>query len=613
MRRVTRAGMCLCIGMILAGCQDSDGGSTAAQAALDTAAGTSDSGATLDTATGEDGSADTTGHADTAHPPDSGGAGDTGADTADVSSPGTCATDSAAGLAACIDQARFAADLALVAKARPAGTPDNAVVRDLCASRLAELGYAVERQDFGSGVNVIGVRTGTGQPDQRVVLGAHYDGVPLCDGADDNATGVAGILEAARVLAMAPHARTLVVACWDEEEIGTRGSNSYLRRSVIGGERTVVHFNLEMIGYYSDEVGSQSVPPGFDLIFSDAVTWLQGNDNKGNFIGLVADEGSQKHVDAIAKHANARGLPALPMMLADNLLDVSAFNDLRRSDHAGFWDERIPAIMITDTANFRNSHYHCKAGADGLADVDTERAAKAVAATVGAAAEALAAGDAGEGSTGMPVLCGPDGPACPAGEKCNAVVNGVGKWREQCVPLLPAKVQTGGSECTRPGGEPGRDDCDEGLFCAFWGVPKGSPQKRQCLRLCTKTSDCAAGETCALPSTRSFRSGVCLANCDPFGSDCGAGLACRFFLSRFEDGGPMTTCHWAGSVPEGGACEAIQGYDCQPGLACVLSPVDGVQSCRAYCDAAHPCGAGRKCLPDRNQDPSGDAGFCQPE
>ena len=96
---------------------------------------------------------------------------------------------------------------------------------------FASLGYTVEREAYGTGVNVIGVLDGTSAPAEQVVISAHYDSVANCPGADDNGSGVAGVLEAARVLSTSQHKRTLVVACWDEEEKGLIGSSAFVARA----------------------------------------------------------------------------------------------------------------------------------------------------------------------------------------------------------------------------------------------------------------------------------------------------------------------------------------------------------------------------------------------
>lgn len=534
-----------------------------------------------------------------------------GGDAADVILPTIeCGTDSAAALGACADSAKFAADLAVIAKPRMAGTAHHKVVQDLCAERLESLGYTVERQNYGSGTNVIGRINGTSQPEQLVVVGAHYDGVPGCAAADDNGSGTAGVLEAARLLAMTPHARTLVVACWDEEELGLVGSRNWVRQAVKAGERIVVDLTLEMIGYYSDEPNSQTLPQGFELVFAAAAKKLKDNQSRGDFIALIADESAAVYTKRLEDHGAAYGMPTLNATVTNNLIDAAVIGDLRRSDHAGFWDERIPALMITDTANFRNANYHCGGGVDSADTVDAARATKVVSTVVAAAAETLAAGEASEGSTGrVPACTLADG--CAANEKCGLANTGVNKWLEKCYAVPAEKVAKNG-ECARPAGTFGEDTCDAGLFCAYWGMPQSEPQKRQCLSLCNSAADCGEGEACVLGSPTVTRLGMCMKQCDPFADSCGQGLACRYWGPRAEDGATINTCLWTNTGPEGTPCDPTFGTDCESGLNCVVSTETGTAECRAYCDADHPCPANRQCVPDRSVPAHAGLGFCQP-
>lgn len=102
----------------------------------------------------------------------------------------------------------------------------HAAVRDLCAQRFAELGYEVEQQTYGDeddgGVNVIGTRLGSAYPERKVVVAAHYDSVPGCNGADDNGSGVAGLFQVASLLANEEHDYTVVVACLTKRRLGCR-------------------------------------------------------------------------------------------------------------------------------------------------------------------------------------------------------------------------------------------------------------------------------------------------------------------------------------------------------------------------------------------------------
>ncbi len=294
-------------------------------------------------------------------------------------------------LAACVDRARYVADLEAIEGERPPGSAHHGEVRELVATRLAELGFTVERHDYGTGVNVVGVREGASLPEERVLVSAHYDHLEGCAGADDNASGTAGALEAARVLAMGTHARTLVVALWDEEERGLIGSDAYARRAAAAGETIVANLVFEMIGYRDTTPGSQTFPMGFELLFPRQVRQVEGNESRGDFVVLIADEArSAATVDAFTRFAARVELPTVALVLDEGLVVSPVLGDLRRSDHAPFWEQGAPGVMIGDTANFRYARYHCAAGPDTSDQLDPDFSVAILQAAVGAAAEALA-------------------------------------------------------------------------------------------------------------------------------------------------------------------------------------------------------------------------------
>lgn len=314
---------------------------------------------------------------------------DPGTDAPIDAPPPACGATSAAALAQCVEADRYQTDLVEVAMERAPESAHWQVVQDLCADRLASLGFTVERHTYATGVNVVGVRMGTSDPDHRVLVAAHYDHIPGCDGADDNASGVAGTLEAARVLAMGSYPRTLVVACWDEEERGLIGSEAYATRAEANGEQIDVFFDFEMIGYVTSEPDTQEMPAGFDAIFEDAAEELEARDNRGDFIAVIGDPGAMPHMARLEAHADRIGLPYIPIAVPAELLDNPLLGDLRRSDHASFWDIGVPAVMITDTSEFRYDQYHCFDGEDVVANLNRDFSAQVVRMTVGAAAEAL--------------------------------------------------------------------------------------------------------------------------------------------------------------------------------------------------------------------------------
>ncbi len=300
-----------------------------------------------------------------------------------------CGTETPLSLSQCVDASRYQADLEVVAMPREPESAHWQLVQDLCATRLEELGFTVERPAYATGINVVGVREGTSEPEHRVLVGAHYDHIPGCAGADDNATGVAGALEAARVLATASYPRTLVVACWDEEERGLIGSRAYAERARARGDVIDAYFNFEMIGFTDDTPGSQSMPLGFDALFRRQAREVADNEYRGDFIAVVGDPASEAAVGSLERYADRLGLPFIPLVVPESLLDSPAIGDLRRSDHASFWAEGYPGMMITDTSEFRYDDYHCTDGPDVVENLDRDFAALVVSMTVAAAAESL--------------------------------------------------------------------------------------------------------------------------------------------------------------------------------------------------------------------------------
>jgi len=292
-------------------------------------------------------------------------------------------------LAADVDAARLEADLTFVAQPRPPGSAGWQQAQDRCADVFAGAGFAVERQAFAGGVNVIGVLAGTTSPDERVVLSAHYDHVEGCEGADDNASGVAGVLEAARVLSAARFERTLVVACWDQEEIGLQGSRAYANRAAQDGEVILAAYVFEMIGYASSEPNSQELPAGLDVIFKPQADQLKANELRGDFVAVIADELAHAAALPIEAHAAEVGLPNIRLELKENQLDSPVFGTLQRSDHAAFWWAGFPALMITDTSEYRNRNYHCAEGPDSVSRLDLAFETRVVRATVFAVASGL--------------------------------------------------------------------------------------------------------------------------------------------------------------------------------------------------------------------------------
>ncbi|HET9452204.1 MAG TPA: M28 family peptidase [Aggregicoccus sp.] len=184
---------------------------------------------------------------------------------------------------------------------------------------------------------------------ERLVVGAHYDAAAGTPGADDNASGVAALLELAQLLGARPPALRVDLVAFSLEEppfFGSEhmGSALHARRLRAEGVQVRAMLSLEMLGCFRDERGSQRYPaPGLQLLYPEA----------GNFIAVVGKLGQEALVARLREGMRAaRGIPVESISAPRSLPGV----DL--SDHASFWDQGYPAAMVTDTAFLRNPRYH---------------------------------------------------------------------------------------------------------------------------------------------------------------------------------------------------------------------------------------------------------------
>ena len=213
-------------------------------------------------------------------------------------------------------------------------------------------GYQVSYQDYqlsGETFSNIEVQlTGTGEPDEIVIVGAHYDAVIGSQGANDNGSGVAALLEMADMLRDRQFSRTLRFVAFTNEEppnfmTADMGSNHYAKRSAVEKENIVAMISLETIGYYSDESGSQHYPPPLGFFYPD----------KGNFIAFVGNLRSRSLVTRSLQLF--REYATFP---SEGIAAPSIIPGISWSDQWSFWKQGYPAIMITDTAPFRYPDYH---------------------------------------------------------------------------------------------------------------------------------------------------------------------------------------------------------------------------------------------------------------
>jgi hypothetical protein len=206
-------------------------------------------------------------------------------------------------------------------------------------------------------INYEATKLGNNVPSNIIIMDAHYDSAPISPGADDNGSGVSGVLEAVRILADYAFKKSVRFLFFDLEELGLVGSTIYVDNQLNSRDSIKAVINYEMIGYYSDQPNSQTFPAGFNLVFPEAYNTITANNNRGDFITNVANT-SSAFLKTSFQNSAASHVPGLKVISLEVPGNGSLVPDLRRSDHAKFWDKGIPAIMLTDGANFRNKNYH---------------------------------------------------------------------------------------------------------------------------------------------------------------------------------------------------------------------------------------------------------------
>ena len=184
------------------------------------------------------------------------------------------------------------------------------------------------------------------QKHSPIIVGAHYDAVPGTPGADDNASGVAVLLELAHYFSAYPPVRPVWCVAFDMEEYGLLGSQAYARNLRNINQPIRLMLSLEMLGYCDRRPHSQSYP-------TPLLNWLYPD--TGDFIGLIGNLSTIPDLIWLKRHIRRAGAACewLPVPQRGKLVPAT-----RRSDHAPFWDLNYRALMVTDTSFLRNPHYH---------------------------------------------------------------------------------------------------------------------------------------------------------------------------------------------------------------------------------------------------------------
>ena len=224
---------------------------------------------------------------------------------------------------------------------------------DYVAREFESMGYAVRRQPFiCQRVEVANVIAGDPDPKGYYLLGAHFDTVAGTPGADDNASGVAVLLEVARLTQGVPTHKPWAFVGFTTEEPPAfltpyMGSRVYAKKARKNKENLLGMLCLESVGYFVNEPNSQYIPLPLKFL---------GYSTTGNYLGLVGNRRSRPLLTGLER-AFQTGC-SLPVSTLAVPLGGALIPETRLSDHANFWDEGFQAVMLTDTAFLRNPNYH---------------------------------------------------------------------------------------------------------------------------------------------------------------------------------------------------------------------------------------------------------------
>lgn len=211
---------------------------------------------------------------------------------------------------------------------------------------IKDLEYRHEQLTFH---NIVAEKIGNKYPEEIIIIGAHYDTVYNSPGADDNASGIAALLEFIRLYDAYKNQRTMRFVAFTLEEppfysTSKMGSHVYAQICKELQENIITMVSLEMLAYFTNKNKSQQYPhPDMVALYPD----------RGNFIGIVGDEKSKLIVEKITQ--TVKNYSNIPV---ESLVAHRAVPGVSLSDHASFWNFGYKAIMVTDTAFYRNPHYH---------------------------------------------------------------------------------------------------------------------------------------------------------------------------------------------------------------------------------------------------------------
>lgn len=217
--------------------------------------------------------------------------------------------------------------------------------RDWLMAELSDMGHSVveANSSFAEGdiLNFYVEVPGSARPEELVLLTGHYD--CFYAGADDNGSAISVMLQAARLLLDATPERTVRLVFFDREEQDLLGSRDYF--AARADEDVVAIVNMDGVGFAGSEPGSQSAPTG--LMLPDT----------GDFLGAIANGSAAPHTFIGQQIAERQGFKFAALVSREDQDNAMAMQ-FHRSDHSPAWTAGLPALFLTDTANFRNANYH---------------------------------------------------------------------------------------------------------------------------------------------------------------------------------------------------------------------------------------------------------------
>lgn len=206
--------------------------------------------------------------------------------------------------------------------------------------------------------NIIANKLGGSNSYEFYLVGGHYDTIINSPGADDNGTAVAGMMEIARILSNYTLSKSVRYVAWDAEEEGLLGSSHYVGEQLVDYGGINGYLNFEMIGYASTQPNTQSFPTGFSVLFPEVFQEVANNDFRGDFLTNVGNGAASMEMALDFEEIGEQYVPDLNIITVLSPGTGIGVLDLLRSDHAPFWFVGLPALMLTDGAEFRNPNYH---------------------------------------------------------------------------------------------------------------------------------------------------------------------------------------------------------------------------------------------------------------